>query len=325
MATVADADVEEESSTDDDPAVGESGSEVTDRTSPHDSSTDETDIRGGGDGRYTRKKTILITGCSSGIGRATAKMFLEEDWLVVATARNPDDVSELEAEGCETLALDVTDSEQVRDVVERTVDMGGGIDCLVNNAGYAQTGPLEDVTLADLHRQFDVNVYGPHRLVRAAVPHMRAQAKGRIVNVSSVLGRLAFAGTGAYSGSKHALEAMSDSLRAEVEEFGIDVVLIEPGTVNSTFHDRTNDELPRNRTPAYEGLYAILDDAELIVGDGPLAVAPEEVAEAILHAGTCPEPPARYPVGPMAEYGLYARYLPDSVRDAVYGFIRKLA
>ena len=324
MATEADADVEERPSTDDDPAEGESGSEVTDRTSTHDSSTDETDIRGAGDGRYTRKKTVLITGCSSGIGQATAKAFLEEDWLVVATARNPDDVTDLKAEGCETMALDVTDSEQVRDVVERTVEMGGGIDCLVNNAGYAQKGPLEDVTLADLHRQFDVNVYGPHRLARAALPHMRAQAKGRIVNVSSVLGRLAFAGTGAYSGSKHALEAMSDSLRAEVEEFGIDVVLIEPGTVNSTFHDRTNDELPARRTPAYETLYELYDDAEVIAGDGPLAVDPEDVAAAILHAGTCPEPPARYPVGPLAEYGLYARYLPDSVRDAVYGFVRKL-
>ncbi|KDE57971.1 oxidoreductase [Halostagnicola sp. A56] len=275
------------------------------------------------DDRYTRKKCVLITGCSSGIGRATAKAFLEEDWQVVATARNTDDIADLAEAGCTTLELDVTEPDQVARVVEETVEIGGAIDCLVNNAGYAQMGPIEDVSTLDLHRQFDVNVYGPHRLARAALPHMRAQGEGRIINVSSILGRLSFAGTGPYSGSKHALEAMSDSLRAEVEEFGIEVVLIEPGTVETEFVERTDDELPENRTPAYETLYEIYDDAQLIGGGGPLALKPTDVSEAIVEAGTAREPPARYPVGPMAQYGSYARFLPDRIRDAAYGLLQK--
>ncbi|WP_049921224.1 SDR family oxidoreductase [Halopiger djelfimassiliensis] len=280
------------------------------------------------DDRYTRKQCVLITGCSSGIGHATAKAFLEDDWLVVATARNPDDIADLADAGCETLALDVTDPDQVASAVEETVDIGGAIDCLVNNAGYAQMGPLEDVSTADLHRQFDVNVYGPHRLVRAALPHMRAQAEGRIINVSSVAGRISLPGSGAYSGSKHALEAMSDSLRAEVEEFGIDVVLIEPGPVETAFTERVDDELPEaEQTPAYESLYELYDEAQLIGGGagGPFASEPEDVAAAILEAGTCPEPPARYPVGPLAQLGVYARFLPDRLRDTAYGLLRKLA
>ena len=279
------------------------------------------------DDRYTRKQCVLITGCSSGIGRATATAFLDENWQVVATARDTDDITELADAGCETLELDVTDSDQVARVVEETVDIGGAIDCLVNNAGYAQMGPIEDVSTIDLHRQFDVNVYGPHRLTRAALPHMRAQGEGRIINVSSVIGRISFPGAGAYAGSKHALEAMSDSLRGEVSEFGIDVTVVEPGPVETNFTDRANDELPEtDRTPAYETLYELYDDAQLIGGGqgGPFASTPEDVAAAILESGTCPEPPARYPVGPLATYGVYARFLPDRLHDAGYKLLRKL-
>ena len=283
------------------------------------SATAETD-------RYTRKRSVLITGCSSGIGRATARAFLANDWQVFATARNADDVEDLAEAGCETLTLDVTDPEAVASAVEETVDVAGSIDCVVNNAGYAQMGPLEDVATVDLHRQFDVNVYGPHRLTRAALPHMRAQGEGRIINVSSVIGRISFPGAGAYAGSKHALEAMSDALRGEAEEFGVDVVVVEPGPVETNFSDRVDEELPEGeRTPAYEGLYDLYDDAQLVGGGGPLASDPDDVAEAILEAATSPDPPARYPVGPIAQYGGYARYLPDRLRDAVYGLLRKLA
>ncbi|WP_226041952.1 SDR family oxidoreductase [Natrinema sp. DC36] len=312
MATAEDV----EGTDDDEPA----GTVVEDDRGRETATTDED--------RYTRKKSVLITGCSSGIGRATARAFLAEDWQVFATARNVDDIDDLEEAGCETLALDVTDPEQVASVVEETVDIAGSIDCVVNNAGYAQMGPLEDVATVDLHRQFDVNVYGPHRLTRAALPHMRAQGEGCIVNVSSVIGRISMPGAGAYAGSKHALEAMSDALRGEVDEFGIDVVVIEPGPVETNFSDRVDDELPEDeRTPAYESLYELYDDAQLIGGGsgGPFASDPEDVAEAILESATSPDPPARYPVGPLAQYGLYARYLPDRLRDAVYGLLRKLA
>jgi len=291
----------------------------------HGDATTEAHETGGDRGTLTRKRCVLITGCSSGIGRSTAHRFLEADWHVVATARSLEDIEDLADAGCHTLELDVTDSEQVARAVERTVDVGGAIDCLVNNAGYAKLGPTEDLPTAAVHRQFDVNVYGPHRLARAALPHMRAQESGRIVNVSSVLGRVAVAGTGAYAGSKHALEAMSDALRAEVEEFGLEVVVIEPGPVESAFSERATDEIPSGRTPAYEGLYDLFEETKLLGGGGPLAVEPGAVADAILHAGTCPDPPARYPVGPVAQYGLYARFLPDRVRDAIYGLVRKVA
>ncbi|WP_306052258.1 SDR family oxidoreductase [Natronococcus wangiae] len=287
----------------------------------------ETETSTTADDRYTRKQCVLITGCSSGIGHATARSFLERDWQVIATARNVDDIADLEEAGCTALELDVTDPEQVADVVERTVEIGGAIDCLVNNAGYAQMGPLEDVSTVDLHRQFDVNVYGPHRLSRAALPHMRAQGAGRIINVSSVAGRVSFPGSGAYSGSKHALEAMSDSLRAEVDEFGIDVVLIEPGPVETEFTDRVDEELPEDqRTPAYEALYELYDEAQLIGGGqgGPFASTPAEVATAIVESAVRSEPPARYPVGPLGQVGVYARFLPDRLQDAVYGIVRKL-
>ncbi|WP_323173942.1 SDR family oxidoreductase [Natrialba sp. PRR66] len=280
------------------------------------------------DDRYTRKQSVLITGCSSGIGRATATAFLQRDWQVIATARNADDITDLEEAGCTTLELDVTDPDQIASVVERTVDLTGAIDCLVNNAGYAQMGPLEDISTADLHRQFDVNVYGPHRLIRAALPHMRAQGEGRIINVSSVIGRISIPGSGTYAGSKHALEAMTDSLRAEVDEFGIDVTLIEPGPVETNFTNRVDEELPDDeRTPAYESLYELYDEAQLIGGGagGPFASEADDVAAAILDAASTPEPPARYPVGPLAQYGVYARFLPDRLRDAAYGLLRKLA
>jgi NAD(P)-dependent dehydrogenase (short-subunit alcohol dehydrogenase family) len=303
---------------DDDAGEGEPAADDTRR---------ETETTDAAEDRYTRKQCVLITGCSSGIGHATARAFLKKDWQVVATSRNVDDIADLEELGCTTLALDVTDPDQVAEVVERTVEIGGAIDCLVNNAGYAQLGPIEDVSTVDLHRQFDVNVYGPHRLARAALPHMRAQGEGRIINVSSVFGRISTPGAGAYAGSKQALEAMSDALRGEVEEFGIEVVLVEPGPVETEFTNRVDEELPeRERTPAYESLYELVDELKLIGGGkgGPFASTPAEVATAIVESAIRSEPPARYPVGPVGQIGVYGRFLPDRLQDAVYGVVRKL-
>ncbi|WP_137288664.1 SDR family oxidoreductase [Natronorubrum halophilum] len=322
MATAEDVEGTDDDGLDGTVVEDERDSETTASEDDRDTETPTSD-----DDRYTRKQSVLITGCSSGIGRATANAFLAKNWQVFATARNTADITDLEEAGCTVLELDVTDPEQVARVVERVVDIGGAIDCVVNNAGYAQMGPMEDVSTVDLHRQFDVNVYGPHRLVRAALPHMRAQGAGRIINVSSIVGRISFPGSGAYAGSKHALEAMSDSLRAEVEEFDIDVVVIEPGPVETNFTDRVDEELPESeRTPAYETLYELYDEMQLIGGGsgGPFTSEPEDVARAILEASTVSEPPSRYPVGPLATYGVYARFLPDKLRDMGYGLLRKV-
>jgi len=271
------------------------------------------------------ERTVLITGASSGIGRATAEAFLGEGWTVVATARNEDDIEALGEAGCLTAELDVTKPAQCREVVDWTVEETGRLDCLVNNAGYAQFGALEDVPPRQLHRQFDVNVYGPHRLILAALPHMRAAERGTIVNVSSVTGRLSTPGMGAYAGSKFALEAMSDALRGEVDSFGVDVVLVEPGSVEQTeFDTRADDELEDvERREVYEPVYEAYEDARMLGGVG--SVTAREVADVILQAGTSTDPRSRYVVGTFARYAILARLIPDRYRDAVFGLLRRLA
>ncbi|WP_435361089.1 SDR family oxidoreductase [Haloarchaeobius sp. DFWS5] len=271
-------------------------------------------------------ETVLITGCSSGIGRATAKAFNDEGWLVYATARDTDDITDLAEIGCETAELDVTDRGQVERVVDRMVDESGRIDCVVNNAGFAQMGPVEDVPTEKMHKQFDVNLYGPHRLARAALPHMREAEQGTIINISSALGRITFPGSGVYSSSKFALEGLSDALRGEVAEFDVDVVVVEPGPVETAFYERADDEIDGlPRSDAYSDLYEMYDDANLVSGGGPMSVGPEEVADTILNAASSTEPDARYPVGTGTKYFIMARFLPDSVRDTLFRLVQKFA
>jgi NAD(P)-dependent dehydrogenase (short-subunit alcohol dehydrogenase family) len=270
-------------------------------------------------------RTVLITGCSSGIGRATAYAFLDEEWQVYATARNPADIETLGEAGCDIGTLDVTDSGDVERVVGRLIDEEGRIDALVNNAGYGQHGPLEDIRDELFEKQFDVNVFGPHRLVRAVLPHMRDREDGTIVNVSSVAGRLAAPGMGPYSASKHAIEGYSDALRLEVAPFDVDVSVVQPGPVETDFRGRIDDELGRlDRTRAYEDLYEFPEDASLFGSDSPVAVPPEAVAEAVVEAAVSPDPEPRYVVGRVAQLLVYASYLPDRLRDAAFGAIRKL-
>ncbi|QIB73353.1 SDR family oxidoreductase [Halogeometricum borinquense] len=277
-------------------------------------------------------KTVLITGCSSGIGRATALAFLEEDWRVYATARNPADIETLGEKGSELATLDVTDGDDVERVIDRIIEAEGHLTCVVNNAGYGQFGPLEDVPTEQVHRQFDVNVYGPHRLIRAALPHMRRQGDGTIVNVSSVAGQISFPGGGVYSGSKFALGAMTDALRNEVSEYGVDAVLVEPGPVATNFTERVeaevegSEELPGvERSGAYESFYELLSDTQLLGGGGPAAISPERVAEDIVDAASSTKPRARYYPGTPARIAALARFLPNSWVDTAYSYLRKLA
>ena len=276
------------------------------------------------------QKTVLITGCSSGIGRETAHAFNDEGWTVYATARNPADIETLGEAGCELATLDVTDQSDVDRVADRILDEEGAIDALVNNAGYGQFGPIEDVSTAKVHRQFDVNVYGPHRLIKAVLPGMRRERDGTIINVSSVAGRVAFPGGGVYSGSKFAIEAMSDALRNEVDEFGIDVVVVQPGPVKTSFAERAGREADPDeaegveRSGAYEEFYDLFDDTQAIGGDGPGSIEPERVAAAILNAASATQPPARIQPGTVASVGVLARFLPDPILDTGYDIIREV-
>jgi len=270
-------------------------------------------------------KTVLITGCSSGIGRATAEAFLADEWTVYATARDEAELADLSEAGCETAELDVTNAREVERVVNRIVDEQGRIDCLVNNAGTAQFGPLEDVPTDALDDQFDVNVYGPHRLIRAVLPHMRDREAGRIINVSSVTGFLATPGEGAYSASKFALEGLSDALRNEVDQYGIEVVLIEPGPVATEFEQRVEASRDRlEESGAYEAIYGIQDDRAAIEASDTFGMAPEAVATTIKDAATVTDPDPRYPVGRLAKAAALARHLPDRARDRVWGLLRRV-
>ncbi len=269
---------------------------------------------------------VVITGCSSGIGEATARALLNEGWTVHATARNIDDLKSLETAGCYTHELDVTKTDQVSTVVDQIVDEHGRIDCLVNNAGIGIYGPIEDISLQKFHKQFDVNVYGPTRLIRAALPVMRVQQEGTIINISSYLGRLTIPGSGAYSGSKYALEAISDALRIETKQCDVNVVLIEPGPVSSEFHEKIRKYHPAKsaQTPAYDAIYELISDGSMITQDGPLTSSPEAVAETIVNAASCKVPKDRYIVGTFANIMLWLRYLPVHWRDKLYHLAIKL-
>jgi NAD(P)-dependent dehydrogenase (short-subunit alcohol dehydrogenase family) len=272
------------------------------------------------------EKTALISGCSSGIGRASALAFRSEEWRVYATARDPATLDALDDAGCHTAELDVTDGEGVERVVDRVMEEAGRIDCLVNDPGYAQHGPIEDVPADRVHAQFDANVYGVHRLTRAVLPHMRDRGEGVVVNLSSAVGRVATPGLGVYSASKFAVEAMSDALRPEVADYGIDVVVVEPGPVDTRFAERAASEVSvLDRSGAYDAFYELYEDSEDLGGEGPFVLAPERVAVAVVDAAVSPDPPARYPVGTLARVAGYARLLPDGLRDRLLGFaLRRL-
>ena len=284
------------------------------------------------------QQTVLITGCSSGIGRAAAHMFLEADWRVYATARNPADIETLGERGCQIATLDVTDGDDIDRVVDRIEDESGSVSCLVNNAGFGQFGAIEDIPTAQVHRQFDVNLYGPHRLIRAVLPKMRENEAGTIINISSVAGQVSFPTGGVYAGSKAALEAMSDALRNEVAPYDIDVVIIEPGPVETAFPDRAarefQDETKENsraddtqqleRSGAYESLYELLTDTKLVGGGGFGAVSAERVAEDILDAASSTSPQPRYQTGATARVGVLARFVPSTWRDTLYQKLQSL-
>lgn len=272
-------------------------------------------------------RTVLVTGCSSGIGRASAEAFLDEEWTVYATARDPADVQRLgERDGCVTATLDVTDADDCERVVDRMLDEEGRIDALVNNAGYGQLGPVEDVPTDAVRDQFEVNVYGPHRLIREVLPSMRRREDGAIVNVSSAAGRVAFPGGGVYSGSKHALEAMTDALRNEVREYDVTVSLIEPGPVATGFDERANEAVDDRLEPsgAYDSFYGFFEDYDAAEGASFVAVSPERVAEDVVDAASSTKPPARYQVGPLARLAEVARVLPTRVSDTAWSLVSKL-
>src|SRR3954452_16651655 len=193
-----------------------------------------------------KSEAVLITGCSSGIGRATAEHLAQRGYTVYATARKLDAIRDLEARGCRLLALDVTDDDSMTAAVEAVEREQGAVGILVNNAGYSQSGAVESIPMDAVRKQFETNVFGLVRLCQLVLPGMRAQRWGRIVNISSVGGRLVFPGGGYYHATKYAVEAISDAMRFEVERLGVDVVIVEPGLIKTEFGDTATAAVPED-------------------------------------------------------------------------------
>jgi NAD(P)-dependent dehydrogenase (short-subunit alcohol dehydrogenase family) len=269
-------------------------------------------------------RAVLITGCSTGIGRATAERLAGGGWTVYASARRLESIADLADRGCRTLALDVTDEASMQAAVAQVTETEGAVGALVNNAGYSQSGAVETVPMDEVRRQFETNVFGLVRMCQLVLPGMRRQRWGRIVNLSSMGGKLVFPGGGFYHGTKYAVEAISDALRFEVRGFGVDVVIVEPGIIVTEFGraaagsmagvetDGDYGEFNRAVAKATEGAY-----------EGPIAwlgAGPDAVARKIEKALNARRPKTRYPVTASARILLTQRaLLPDRGWDAFVG------
>jgi NADP-dependent 3-hydroxy acid dehydrogenase YdfG len=288
-------------------------------------------------------KAVLITGCSSGIGEATARRLAGHGWTVYASARRPESIEHLASVGCKLLQLDVCDEASMRAAVDTVEREQGAVGVLVNNAGYSQGGPIEQVPLESVRRQFETNVFGLIALTQMALPAMRDQHWGKIVNIGSMGGRLTLPGGGLYHATKHSLEAISDALRFEVRGFGVDVVLIEPGLITTEFgktavgtvndadsageaggsEGRAQDAQsarPEGGNP-YKAFNAKLAAMTAGVYEGPmrhLGGGPDVVAKAIEKAISRRKAPSRMLLTPSAHLTVFQRkILPDRLWDAM--------
>ncbi len=266
-------------------------------------------------------KAVLITGCSTGIGRATAERLASRGWNVYATARNAESIADLAARGCKTLALDVCDEASMRAAVQAVQLAEGAVGVLINNAGYGLEGAFEEVPMTDIRRQFETNVFGLIAMTKLVLPAMRRQRWGRIVNLSSMGGKLTFPGGSYYHATKHAVEALSDALRFEVKGFGIDVIVIEPGPIKTRFGDTAVGSIAAPKDSPYAAFNAVVEKQirEAYEG-GPMArfaAPPEAVAGVIEAAIASAHPKTRYKVTLAARVlmGL-RRVLPDRAFDA---------
>ncbi|GEO86333.1 MULTISPECIES: SDR family oxidoreductase [Alphaproteobacteria] len=275
----------------------------------------------------TERPTIIVTGCSTGIGAHCARALATDGWRVFATVRRPDNRLPLEADGIETLQMDYTDEGSIAALVEAVAERTGGrIDALFNNGAYGQPGAVEDLSTDVLRRQFEANFFGWHELTRRVIPLMRTRGEGRIVQCSSILGLLPYRYRGAYTASKYALEGLSVTLRMELQGSGIHVSLIEPGPIESRFTANALKMIEANvdlensaHSEEYKRQLARLD------GTGPVnryKLGPEAVYKVLKHALTAPRPRPHYPVTVPARRGiLLKRLLPA---DLFYRLMRKL-
>ncbi len=266
------------------------------------------------------QRTILITGCSSGIGLASARLMHARGWHVLATARRDEDLARLAAEGLTPVRLELADADSVARCAAAALEAGGGrVDALFNNAAYGQPGAVEDIRADVLRHQFEVNVVGTHELTRLLLPAMRRAGSGRIVNCSSVLGLVAAPWRGAYCASKFALEGLSDALRLELAGSGVHVALIEPGPIRTRFIEtamaaaRAHVDITGSvHAETYRRLIAGMERG----GKQFFKLEPEAVAAKLIHAVESRRPKTRYYVTTPTYVAAYLkRLLPDRLMD----------
>jgi len=239
------------------------------------------------------KQIALITGASSGMGKSTAKSLLQKGYTVYAAARRIEKMDDLKQAGARIIRMDVADDASMVEGISTIMGREKRIDILINNAGFGSFGSLEDVTIEDARYQMQVNVFGLARLTQLVLPHMRAQKSGKIVNVTSTGGKLSSPMAGWYHASKYAAEALSDSLRMEVKPFGIDVIIIEPGAIQSEWSDISMQSL---REVSAGKAYSALAEKIVTLSKkvAPKSAAPEVIAELILKSITAAKPKTRY-------------------------------
>ena len=274
-------------------------------------------------------KTVLVTGCSSGIGLATAQLLRDRGWQVAPTARKPADLEMLRTEGFEPIALDVTDSDSIAVAADTVLArFGGQLGAIVNNAGFGLAAAVEDAPRTMLRDVFEVNVFGLQELTNRFIPLFRKQGYGRIVNVSSVLGELSLPFAGVYSASKFAVEALSDALRRELFDSGVAVSIIQPGPIETKFSENLahrTERYPANPASPFAEFYkeaiATRKTGTAHHTAEAFSKPPEAVAEKILRCLESRRPPIRARVTAVAYFGAFVRRaLPVAMVDAVMVF-----
>ena len=256
-------------------------------------------------------RVALVTGASAGIGKSIVRRLLQQGWTVYGAARRVDQMADIVASGAKALPLDLTDEASMVACVRRLLDEQGRIDALVNNAGYGSYGTLEDVPIAEARRQFEVNVFALARMCQLVLPTMRAQRSGRIVNISSMGGRGWTPLGGWYHATKHSVEVLSDAMRVEVEPFGVKVVVVQPGRIESEWSATAARTL---RASATASVYR--DQAEpfaALLEDYGGAASPKVVTDAVLRALSTPKPKRRYATPADARVSIFLHWLlPDA-------------
>lgn len=270
----------------------------------------------------TTRPAVLITGCSSGVGLAAAERFLRAGYPVYATARRPEALAGLAEAGAVTLALDVTDEESMAAAVKCVEADHGAVGILVNNAAYGLQGATESVPLEQVRAQFETNVFGLIRLSQLVLPAMRSASWGRIVNVSAMGAHFTLPGTGFLHASKHAVRAISATMRLELRPFGIAVIMVEPGPIQTRFSATANATLQGHSSPgAYAEFHTQLAarmDAAYRPGVTSMVLSADKVARVIERSARSSHPRARYPVGVMCRSVItLTRLLPDAAVDGL--------